>query len=100
MLYCLFWGILALVWIKELYPRLNGWIERSVSNRYGAAITWVLAVFMLVNSLVSGAAVMRWQQRYQGIPATQSWQTAMDQAYPDDVLSKIYPSMTRTQSKV
>lgn len=99
-LYCLFWGILALVWMKELYPRLNGWIERSVSNRYGKAITWLLVAFMLANSLVSGAAVMRWQQRYDGVPATQTWQTAMDEAYPDDVLSKIYPSMVRTKNKV
>ena len=32
LLYCLFWGALALVWVKEVFPRLNGFIERRVSK--------------------------------------------------------------------
>lgn len=97
LLYCLFWGILALVWVKEIYPRINGWIERRVSKVYGVTITWVLVAFMLCNSLVSGAAVYRQAQRYQGIPATSSWQQLMDRCYPDDKLSDIFPSMERVE---
>ena len=96
LLYCLFWGALALVWIKEIYPRLNGFIERNVSKVYGLTLTWILIVFMLANSLVSGAAVLRQAQRYDGIPATSGWQQLMDKQYPDERLAKIYPSMVRT----
>ncbi len=97
LLYCVFWGILALIWIKEIYPRLNGWIERHVSRVYGVTISWILVVFMLANTLVSGMAVFRQAQRYEGVPATSGWQQLMDEKYPDEKLAKIYPSMVRTK---
>ena len=97
LLYCLFWGVLALVWIKEIYPRLNGWIERHVSRIYGVTLSWILVVFMLLNTAVSGMAVFRQAQRYDGIPATSGWQQLMDEKYPDEELAKIYPSMVRTE---
>lgn len=97
LLYCLFWGVLALVWIKEIYPRINGWIERNVSRVYGVTLSWILIVFMLANTMVSGMAVFRQAQRYDGIPATSSWQKLMDKEYPDEKLAKIYPSMVRTE---
>lgn len=97
LLYCLFWGVLALVWIKEIYPRLNGWIERHVSRIYGVTLSWILVVFMLLNTAVSGMAVFRQAQRYDGIPATSGWQQLMDEKYPDEKLAKIYPSMVRTE---
>ena len=28
LLYCFFWGIVAVVWLKMLYPILSGWIEK------------------------------------------------------------------------
>ena len=97
LLYCLFWGVLALVWIKEIYPRLNGWIERHVPRIYGVTLSWILVVFMLLNTAVSGMAVFRQAQRYDGIPATSGWQQLMDEKYPDEKLAKIYPSMVRTE---
>lgn len=97
LLYCLFWGVLALVWIKEIYPRLNGWIERHVSRIYGVTLSWILVVFILLNTAVSGMAVFRQAQRYDGIPATSGWQQLMDEKYPDEKLAKIYPSMVRTE---
>ena len=97
LLYCLFWGVLALIWIKEIYPRLNGWIERHVSRVYGITISWILVVFMLANTMVSGMAVFRQAQRYDGVPASSSWQRWMDREYPDEKLAKIYPSMVRTE---
>ena len=97
LLYCLFWGALALVWVKEVFPRLNGFIERRVSKTYGVVISWVLIAFMLANSLVSGAAVLRQSQRYEGVPATHAWQQVLDDRFPDSRLAKIYPRMVRVE---
>lgn len=82
LLYCLFWGALALVWVKEIFPRLNGFIERRVSKTYGVVISWVLIAFMLANSLVSGAAVLRQSQRYEGVPATHAWAAGAGRPFP------------------
>ncbi len=97
LLYCLFWGVLGLVWVKEIFPRLNGFIERNVSRVYGITLTWVLVVFMLANTLVSGAAVLRQSQRRAGVPAAHAWQQTMDVRYPDERLAKIFPSMVEVQ---
>lgn len=35
LLYCFFWGILALVWVKGLYPVCSNWIEQHVSPKWG-----------------------------------------------------------------
>ena len=48
LLFCFFWGIAAVVWLKGLYPRLSAWIER-IPIRWGKAGTWVLIVFMAVS---------------------------------------------------
>lgn len=96
LLYCFFWGILSIVWVKELYPRITALIQRYLNNRWGQAMAWVLAAFMLANSLVSGGAVLRMAQRYEGVPASSSWQSAMDRHFPDERLQRIYPSMVHT----
>ncbi len=96
LLYCFFWGVLSLAWVKELYPRISGWVQRHLANRWGVTMAWVLAAFMLVNSLVSGGAVLRMAQRYEGVPATSAWQQAMDERFPDERLRQIYPSMVHT----
>ncbi len=93
LLYCLFWGVLGLVWVKELFPRLNGFIERKVSRVYGVVLTWALVVFMLADSLVSGAAVVRQSQRRAGLPAVHAWQQTLDERFPDERLAEIFPSM-------
>ena len=72
-------------------------IERRVSKTYGVVISWVLIAFMLANSLVSGAAVLRQSQRYEGVPATHAWQQVLDDRFPDSRLAKIYPSMVRVE---
>lgn len=97
LLYCLFWGALALVWVKEVFPRLNGWIERHVPRVHGIVLTWVLAAFILADSLVSGGAVLRQSQRRAGIPAQHAWQQALDERFPDSRLARIYPSMVQVE---
>ena len=58
LLYCFFWGIAAVVWIKGLYPHFAGWIEK-IPKVAGYIATWILVVFMAANILVSAAALDR-----------------------------------------
>ena len=91
LLYCFFWGIAAVVWIKFLYPRISGWIEK-VPKKQGQLITWVMVVFMCCNIVVSCMALVRSTQRAEGIPATQSWQQTMDERFDDERMERIYPN--------
>ena len=61
-LFCFFWGTLAVIWVKEVYPRLSELIE-SLPHLSGKVITWVVLVFMLCNALLTGAAMARYGTR-------------------------------------
>ena len=56
LLYCFFWGIAAVVWLKKLYPLFSKWIEK-IPLKQGHIITWILIIFMLANILVSTLAL-------------------------------------------
>lgn len=91
LLYCFFWGMAAVVWIKLLYPKFSAWIEK-VPVRTGKIISWILVVFMSCNVLVSCMALVRVNERNAGIPATSRWQEIMDERFDDERMQLIYPN--------
>lgn len=96
LLYCFFWGIAAVVWLKKLFPLISGLIEK-IPVRPGKIITWVLLVFMICNIAVSGLALARYTQRSEGIQADSRMDKWLDSRFGDERLEWIYPNMTKTQ---
>ena len=92
LVYSLFWGILGVLWIKELYPRMAKWILK-IPNWIGKPLTWVLLVFMLFNSVMTSATVLRWMQRRNDVPADNAFEEWMDETYPDRRMEKIFPNL-------
>lgn len=62
LLFCFFWGIASVVWIKGIYPRLSDLIDK-IPRKTGHICAWLLAVFMIVNMVISSAAVIRYTAR-------------------------------------
>ena len=91
LLYCFFWGIAAVVWIKLLYPRFSGWIER-IPKIAGYIATWILVVFMAADIIVSAAALIRYDQRAGGYAAKSGWEQIIDENFDDDKIKQIYPN--------
>lgn len=92
LLYSLFWGVLGVMWIKDIYPRMSKWIIR-LPQRCGVVLTWALTVFMIVNCAVSGLAVLRWSERVQGLPAVNAYEVFMDVHFPDERMEAIWANM-------
>ena len=92
LLYCFFWGIASVVWLKLIYPRLSGWIEK-IPVRWGKSISWILIAFMAVNILISRLAMGRYVQRQTqpDAPATALAQI-LDERFPDSRMERIYPN--------
>ena len=99
LLYCFFWGFAAVAWFKIFYPVISGWIEK-LPICAGRILTWVIVVFMCCNMAVSTMALIRSNERSQGIPATQSWQQTMDERFPDEKMEKIYPNAIKVGMQV
>lgn len=95
LLFSIFWGILGVVWIKTIYPRMSLWIL-MIPNRIGKALTWILLVFMLFNSLFSAVVVYRWSNRINGIQPSNELETWIDESYDNKRMENIFPNMTFT----
>lgn len=87
-----FWGILGMVWVKDIYPRISRLIEK-VPKKVGRLVTVFTAVFMAVNMVMSAGAVMRQSERVNNIPATNAVQAFFDEYFDDEFLKGIYPNM-------
>lgn len=96
LLYCFFWGFAAVAWFKIFYPVISGWIEK-LPICAGRILTWVIVVFMCCNMAASAMALIRSNERSQGIPVTQSWQQTMDERFPDERMEKIYPNAIKVE---
>lgn len=90
LLFCFFWGIAAVVWIKMLYPRVARFID-ILLKRTGMILTACLAVFMAVNIGVSILALVRYDTRACGGTAVHKWEQVMDRYYDDATMMRIYP---------
>lgn len=94
LLYCFFWGIAAVVWIKGLYPKIAKGIE-IVLKKNGWVLTGLLVVFMAVNIVVSMFALVRYDTRADGKEAAYGWERAMDEHFDDGRMERIYPNAIR-----
>ncbi len=97
-LYMIFWGILSVVWINLLYPRLSGWIER-IPPVAGTIATWVVTVLFCADILISAGAMLRYTDRRQGTATPSAYGQFMDRMYPDELVEWTWPNMQYTQGE-
>ena len=95
LLYMGFWGILSVLWIKCLYPKMSRIIER-LPLWPGKIITWILIVFMLCNALISAMAMVRYRKRQDGMEAKNAVEVFLDANYEDAWIEKVWPNMVIT----
>lgn len=92
LLIMLCWGVLGVVFIKGIYPKLSALIER-IPHRIGVILSWVIAVFLALNLALSAVAVGRWVGRQYDQPAKNGLDLFLDKQFPDETMEVIYPSM-------
>lgn len=92
LLYSIFWGILGILWIKEIYPWMSEFILR-IPNKIGKKLTLILLVFMIFNSCMSGLVTLRWTNRIKDVPAKNSFEVYVDEHYPNKRMEKIFPNL-------
>lgn len=94
LLYCFFWGIAAVVWMKLLYPRLSSLIEK-LPKRTGTILCNILIVFMAANCLISALALARYGERQAKGGAVQAetvLEEFLDERFDDERMERIYPN--------
>ena len=94
----LLWGILGILFIKLVYPKLSKLVSGQ-KKKCTVAVTRGCMVFMAINMLVSFAALSRWEQRRDEIPASGPAAVFLDQHFDDNFMEKQYPNMVFVKSE-
>ncbi len=92
LVFSLFWGLAAALWISKGYPLVRKWLSRF-SARSGKPVTLVLAVLMLADIALSAAALGRMDRRNSGVPAANAVEVFLDEHYPDEVLQGTFSNL-------
>ena len=92
LLYSSFWGILGILWIKDLYPRMAQLILK-IPNKIGKILTVAVTVFLIFNGIVSLLAVNRWSERVAGQAPSNSLEVLLDERFPDERMESVYSNM-------
>lgn len=90
--YCVFWGVLGVFFIKEVYPLFNK-IIKYFSDRTIKVVTIIFIIIMVPNMILSTLAVRREVARIHHVPATNSLNRFLDKHYPNSYLEKVFPNM-------
>lgn len=92
LLYCFFWGFLALVWVYEVFPPLL-----RITTRIPLSIAPILAVteivFFVIDTLLTILVIRREQKRRHGQAKNTPIGAFLDRVYPTERVIRIYPNM-------
>ena len=91
-LYCFFWGLLAVVWVKILYSLMDRAIEK-IPPVAGKIATWAVVFAMVCNGLLTGAAMLRYNTRAVRPAPNGIVEQFLDSRYDDDYIERRWPNM-------
>ncbi len=98
LLYSVYWAILSIWWIKDLYPRLCA-LFLKLPQRGTKVAAILLSVFLLFDCAVTFAANCRREERARGLPASNIVDRVMDDRFPDERLDKIFANCEQLGTK-
>jgi len=90
--FSLYWAVLGTIVIKLLYPRMCMFIKKIPSKR-ALIFTWIIFIFVLIDSLLTVTALARYSERNYNIPADTKFELFIDKEYPNSFMKTIYPDM-------
>lgn len=97
--YSIFWGILGILWIKQIYPMMAEWILK-IPNQIGKTLTWCLLVFMVFNTIATGLTVLRWAERVNNYtPPSNRLEEYIDRHYPDERMETLFANLEFVHSE-
>ena len=98
LLYSFFWGLLGIFWIKKLYPICSKWILK-IPNRVGKILTWIILAFFILDTAITGFAMIRWVERRKDIPAANAFDQFIDTHYSNERMERVFPNMVFSDDK-
>ncbi len=89
LVYSLFWGLLSIVWVKFIYPKLLKFVERF-NNKIGRGFAWFLIIFLVLDVGLTISAVSRARRKEEGIKPQNKYEEVLDKTFNRDYLKNMY----------
>ena len=89
LMYSLFWGVLAIFWIKVIYPVVINFIKKLDYNIV-KKIAVFLAIFLVFDMLLTYSAVERARAKDRGIPPQNAYEEVLDKTFNKDYLTNMF----------
>ena len=96
LLYCFFWGIAAVAWIRYGYPLVAKGMNK-LKTHIRPWMTAALAVFMAENMGVSALAMARYDARTSGVEAATPLAVFLDAHFDNARMERIYPNAKKVE---
>ena len=96
LLYCFFWGIAAVAWIRYGYPLVAKGMNK-LKTHIRPWMTAALAVFMVVNMGVSALAMARYDARTSGVEAATPLAVFLDAHFDNARMERFYPNAKKVE---
>ncbi|MCR5653037.1 MAG: putative ABC transporter permease [Ruminococcus sp.] len=90
--FALIWGFLGLVWLRYIYPFISKMIEK-IPKKPSKIITIILCVLMVLDGILTNAAIYRKNKRAENIPPKTVVGEFCDTVFTDDYMEFIFPHM-------
>jgi uncharacterized membrane protein len=88
------WGFLGFAWVRLGWPLVKkAFAKINTTGVLYKAITWGLFVFLLCDACMTVAVMLRADARTQGIAPATSFEAALDEYYPNEVLQARFENM-------
>ena len=89
--YSLFWGMLAVILVKYIKPRVDIFIEK-INNKVDKFVT----IFFIIDSILTVFAIMSYQNRVEDIfnyKENKKLDIILQKIFPDEVMMKTFPNL-------
>ena len=88
----LLWGFLGMAFTLFVFPHVNRLLHK-MKGRGWRIVCAGMTIFMVVNLLVSSAAITRWRTRGEEPQASNPVVQWLDNTYDDQTMARLFPNM-------
>lgn len=90
--YCIFWGIIGLIWIKYLWPKLNAYLNKQDVNHLKYMALILIGIFTF-DVAITIMACNRRVERFYEVEATSKIDLFLDNRFDDDYLREKFTNI-------
>lgn len=88
------WGLLGLAWVRIGYPLVKkAYTKIDATSLAYRIVSWALAAFLVCDTAMTIAVLLRADARTHGIEATTPIEMMLDENYPNEVLQARFQNM-------